>query len=101
MNALNNMDTSYVPGQHGKDVYVLTSRYLFLQKSLPILKAAKRATIIGETTGGGANPGFVSGFNDHFGMFVATGRSQLTKRTGKNRRPARCKVFGRAGTKTA
>ena len=40
-----------------------------------------RATIIGETTGGGAHPGGGFRISEHFGMFVPTGRaiSPITK----------------------
>ena len=45
------------------------------------LKNLKRATIIGETTGGGAHPGGGFRISEHFGMFVPTGRaiSPITK----------------------
>src|SRR4029450_2979455 len=45
------------------------------------LKNLKRATIVGETTGGGAHPGGMFRLNEHFGMFVPTGRaiSPITK----------------------
>lgn len=45
------------------------------------LKNLKRATIIGETTGGGAHPGDGFRIREHFGMFVPTGRaiSPITK----------------------
>lgn len=69
----------YVPGQRylNKDVYVLTSKTTFsaAEEFTNNLKQLKRATIIGETTGGGANPGRFQTFNDHFGMFIATGRA--------------------------
>jgi C-terminal processing protease CtpA/Prc len=35
----------------------------------------KRATVIGEVTGGGANPGEVFRINEHFEMFVPMGRA--------------------------
>ncbi len=45
------------------------------------LKNLKRATIIGETTGGGAHPGGGFRISENFGMFVPTGRaiSPITK----------------------
>ena len=45
------------------------------------LKNLKRATIVGETTGGGAHPGGGFRVNEHFSMFVPTGRaiSPITK----------------------
>jgi hypothetical protein len=39
------------------------------------LKNLKRATLVGETTGGGANPGGFQRLAEHFGMFVPTGRA--------------------------
>jgi C-terminal processing protease CtpA/Prc len=39
------------------------------------MKVLKRATLIGETTGGGANPGGVVRLNEHFGAFVPVGRA--------------------------
>ena len=60
-----------------KDLYVLTSNYTFSggEEFANNLKVLKRATIIGETTGGGANPGGVSRLNDHFGAFIPVGRA--------------------------
>ena len=60
----------YVPGKRldGKPVYVLTSKRTFsgAEEFTYNLKNLKRATIVGETTGGGAHP--VSGHrnDDHF-----------------------------------
>jgi len=70
----------YVPGKrYGavKDVYVLTSKYTFsaAEEFTYNLKNLKRATIIGETTGGGANPGGVRRINEHFMIFVPSGRA--------------------------
>jgi C-terminal processing protease CtpA/Prc len=68
----------YVPGRKlaGKDVYVLTSSDTFSggEEFTYDLKTQKRATIIGETTGGGAHP--VSGrrINEHFIIGVPSGR---------------------------
>jgi retinol-binding protein 3 len=61
----------------GKDVYVLTSNYTFsgAEEFSYNLKSLKRATIIGETTGGGAHPGTGFRINQHFGMFIPTGRA--------------------------
>jgi hypothetical protein len=67
----------------GKDVYVLTSNYTFsgAEEFTYNLKNLKRATIIGETTGGGANPGGGNRLGEHFGAFIPTGRavSPITK----------------------
>ena len=66
-----------------KDVYVLTSNRTFsgAEEFTYNLKNLKRATIIGETTGGGAHPGGGFRITEHFGMFVPTGRaiSPITK----------------------
>src|ERR1700752_1574779 len=66
-----------------KDVYVLTSKRTFsgAEEFTYNLKNLKRATIIGETTGGGAQPGGGFRISEHFGMFVPTGRaiSPITK----------------------
>jgi C-terminal processing protease CtpA/Prc len=66
-----------------KDVYVLTSKRTFsgAEEFSYNLKNLKRATIIGEATGGGAHPGGGFRIHEHFGMFVPTGRaiSPITK----------------------
>jgi len=68
----------YVPGKRfaGKPVFVLTSTRTFsgAEEFTYNLKNLKRATIIGETTGGGAHP--VSGhrIDDHFMIGVPGGR---------------------------
>ena len=66
-----------------KDVYVLTSNRTFSagEEFTYNLKNLKRATIIGETTGGGAHPGGFERLGDHFGAFIPTGRaiSPITK----------------------
>src|SRR5262245_57220352 len=60
-----------------KDVYVLTSKRTFsgAEEFTYNLKNLKRATIIGETTGGGAHPGGGFRLSEHFGMFIPTGRA--------------------------
>jgi retinol-binding protein 3 len=60
-----------------KDVYVLTSDYTFsgAEEFSYNLKNLKRATIVGETTGGGANPGGMVRLSDHFGVFMPMGRA--------------------------
>ncbi len=60
-----------------KDVYVLTSNRTFsgAEEFSYNLKNLKRATIIGETTGGGAHPGGMVRLHEHFGVFIPTGRA--------------------------
>lgn len=60
-----------------KDVYILTAQRTFsaAEEFTNNLKVLKRATIVGETTGGGANPGGVFRVHDHFGIFVPTGKA--------------------------
>jgi retinol-binding protein 3 len=60
-----------------KDIYVLTSNYTFsgAEEFSYNLKNLKRATIIGETTGGGAHPGGTVRLSDHFGVFIPVGRA--------------------------
>lgn len=61
----------------GKPVYVLTSRATFsaAEEFSYNLKSLKRATIVGETTGGGAHPGRGMPLGPHFGVRMPTGRS--------------------------
>jgi retinol-binding protein 3 len=69
----------YVPGKRlvGKDVYVLTSHRTFsaAEEFTYNLKNLKRATIVGEVTGGGAHPGGPVRINDHFMVGVPSGRA--------------------------
>src|SRR5829696_5301585 len=69
--------------KYDKDVYVLTSARTFsgAEEFSYNLKNLKRATIVGETTGGGAHPGGVIRLSEHFGVFIPTGRaiSPITK----------------------
>ena len=69
----------YVPGKRylDKPVYVLTSHFTFSggEEFTYDLKTQKRATIVGETTGGGAHPGGPQPINDHFALWVPTGRA--------------------------
>jgi retinol-binding protein 3 len=75
----------YLPGKRytDKPVYVLTSKRTFsgAEEFTYNLKNLKRATIIGETTGGGANPGGTVRVSEHFRAFIPTGRaiSPITK----------------------
>jgi hypothetical protein len=70
----------HVPGQRfgdKKEVYVLTSKRTFsaAEEFTYNLKNLKRATIVGETTGGGAHPGGGRRLDAHFQMFVPSGRA--------------------------
>ena len=69
----------YVPGKRygAKDVYILTSKRTFsaAEEFTYNLKNLKRATIVGETTGGGAHPGGTSRINGHFLVWVPRGRA--------------------------
>ena len=72
--------TADVEGRrYGKDkpVYVLVSNYTFsaAEEFTYNLKNLKRATIVGETTGGGAHPGGVRRITDHFGIWLPNGRA--------------------------
>lgn len=69
----------YVPGRRyaDKPVFVLTSAETISagEELANDLKVLERATIVGETTAGGANPGGVARIDDHFGVFVPRGRA--------------------------
>jgi hypothetical protein len=72
--------TPHVQGRrYGQDkpVYVLTSNRTFsaAEEFTYNLKNLKRATIVGETTGGGAHPGGVRRITSHFGIWVPNGRA--------------------------
>lgn len=68
-----------LPGKKllGKDVYVLTSARTFsgAEEFAYNLQSQKRATIVGETTGGGAHPTRGFRVTDHFGVGVPFARS--------------------------
>lgn len=68
----------YVPGKRfpGKPVFVLTSKRTFsgAEEFTYNLKNLKRATIIGETTGGGAHPVGGHRVDEHFMIGVPFGR---------------------------
>jgi len=70
----------WVPGKRfgqSKPVYVLTSGNTFSggEEFAYDLKNLKRATLVGEVTGGGANPGDMRPLTSHFEMFVPSGRA--------------------------
>jgi hypothetical protein len=60
-----------------KDVYILTSKRTFsaAEEFTYNLQALQRATVVGETTGGGAHPGGVQPINDHFAIWLPSGRA--------------------------
>src|SRR5947209_4526664 len=67
-----------LPGKNlvDKPVYVLTSKATFSggEEFTYDLKTLKRATIVGETTGGGAHPTAPKRLDDHFGIGVPLAR---------------------------
>lgn len=70
----------WVPGKRfgqSRPVYVLTSGQTFSggEEFAYDVKNLKRATLVGEVTGGGANPGDNFRLTPHFEMFVPTGRA--------------------------
>lgn len=69
---------AHVGGAHYlKPLYVLTSSRTFscAEQFAYDLKALHRAAIVGETTGGGANPGDFRRLSDHFAVFIPTGQA--------------------------
>jgi hypothetical protein len=78
--------SDFVTGAHygqKKAVYILTSKDTFsaAEDFSYAMKNVKRATLIGETTGGGAHPGDMARLTEHFAMFLPKGRviSPVTK----------------------
>ncbi|MBA2302189.1 MAG: S41 family peptidase [Acidobacteria bacterium] len=72
--------TAEVEGRrYGKDkpLFVLTSARTFsaAEEFTYNLKNLNRATIVGETSGGGAHPGGVRRITDHFGIWLPDGRA--------------------------
>lgn len=68
-----------------KPVYVLISNRTFsaAEEFTYNLKHLKRATIVGETSGGGAHPGGVRRITDHFAIWLPNGRA-INPITGTN-----------------
>ncbi|HEX2201905.1 MAG TPA: S41 family peptidase, partial [Longimicrobium sp.] len=78
----------YVPGRRfgsDKPVYILTSDRTFsaAEEFTYNLQNLKRATVVGDTTGGGAHPGGTVRLHEHFGVFVPRGRA-VSPITGTN-----------------
>lgn len=77
----------FVPGKRyvDKPVYILMSKNtLSAPESFAYnLQALKKAVVIGETSAGGANPGRQFRINEHFAVFVPTGRA-INPTTGTN-----------------
>ncbi len=69
----------HLPGRRydEKPVYLLTSKRTFsaAEEFTYNLKCLKRATIVSETTGGGAHPGGMRRVHEHFAVFVPSGRA--------------------------
>jgi C-terminal processing protease CtpA/Prc len=61
----------------GKPLYVLTSDHTFscAEQFAYDMKSLHRATLVGKTTGGGANPGGFVPLDPHFAIFVPLGRA--------------------------
>ena len=58
-------------------IYILTSSFTFSggEECAYNFKTQKRGILIGEVTGGGANPGDIFPLNDEFDVFIPTGRA--------------------------
>ena len=71
--------SAYVPGRRfgDKPVYVLTSKTTFSagEEFAYNLKTRQRATLVGETTAGGAHPGGPHRLHPHFEAFIPVGRA--------------------------
>jgi retinol-binding protein 3 len=70
---------AYVPGKRyvDKEVYILTSARTpsAAEEFTYDMQVLKRATVVGETTWGGANPGGGRRLTEHFSAFIPVGRA--------------------------
>ncbi len=84
-NSMRQYWTSPVNPRYLKPVYVLTSSYTFSggEECAYDFQTQKRATLVGETTGGGANPGDMVALAHGVVAFVPTGRA-VNPVTGTN-----------------
>ncbi|HJW43846.1 MAG TPA: S41 family peptidase [Geothrix sp.] len=84
-NATRQYWTSPVAVRYTRPVYVLTSRRTFSggEECAYDFQTQKRATLVGEVTGGGANPGHAVALGHGFNAFIPTGRA-INPVTGTN-----------------
>jgi hypothetical protein len=77
----------YVPGKRlaEKPVYILTSQHTFSggEEFAYNMQTRQRATVVGETTGGGAHPGSPYRLHPHYEVFIPNGRA-INPVTGQN-----------------
>ncbi|HEX8700238.1 MAG TPA: S41 family peptidase [Myxococcaceae bacterium] len=80
---------AHVPGKKyiGKAVFVLTSKRTGsgAESFVSDLKRLKRASLIGETTAGATLPGGSQRVNEHFSIWISTGRSSTGKPEQENK----------------
>jgi len=81
--------SAVVPGKKflGKPVYLLTSRRTAsgAEAFVAYLKRLKRASSIGETTAGATMPGMSHRVNEHFSIWISTGRSSSGAAENENK----------------
>jgi C-terminal processing protease CtpA/Prc len=79
------MDSLGIKKRPDIPVYILISKRTFSggEEFAYNLKTQKRATVIGEISAGGANPGYTFRINEYLNIFIPTGRS-INPVTGTN-----------------
>ncbi len=81
--------SAQVPGRKylNKPVYILTSRRTAsgAEGFVSSLKNLKRATLVGETTMGATMPGMSHRVNEHFSVWISTGRSRAGSAANENK----------------